>query len=196
MAAGAQRGNLGGDAPLLAQGHAAVDPAGRRGHLAAAGYRRIQVGASTSPSCMAGGADAAGARELVARIGRLAQSRWLSTLPQWIIKPHRAFIGSRLSPENARWSASAERAAAPIDLGPSARLRKLTLNVGNQCRLQAVRGVHLLGSRSNRQVDLGQKSSRSHAHFVFAFAEPLHKWLLGHNYIAVHNLHGMHEFLQ
>jgi hypothetical protein len=37
-------GDLSGDAPLLAEGHAAVHPAGRRGYLAAAGSRHDQVG--------------------------------------------------------------------------------------------------------------------------------------------------------
>ena len=37
LAAGAGRRNLPGDAPLLAEGHAAVDPAARRRHVEAAG---------------------------------------------------------------------------------------------------------------------------------------------------------------
>ena len=45
LAARAERHDLPRHAPVLAEGHAAVDPAGRRGHLEAAGCRGVEIAA-------------------------------------------------------------------------------------------------------------------------------------------------------
>ena len=50
LAAGAGRPDLPGDAPLLAEGHAALDPAGGRRHLAAAGDPGRKLTAGRGPS--------------------------------------------------------------------------------------------------------------------------------------------------